>query len=44
MEKKTYETPELQEIGSFEDVTLGASSGVRVDASLEPGDIATFLS
>lgn len=44
MDKKTYEAPKLEEVGSFEDVTLGLSTGTLLDADLEVGDVATFLS
>ena len=31
--KQQYEVPELTKIGSFEEVTQGESSGIRLDAS-----------
>ncbi|WP_375203493.1 lasso RiPP family leader peptide-containing protein [Hyphococcus sp.] len=42
MQKKSYETPALEEAGSFEDVTLAIAGGTIADADFPavilPGD------
>ncbi|WP_156417023.1 lasso RiPP family leader peptide-containing protein [Sphingopyxis sp. H050] len=43
-QKLAYTKPELDEVGSFEEVTLGASTGSAVDGTFTIGQIATFLS
>lgn len=35
--KSAYSKPELVEVGSFEDVTLGGSSGSNLDADFPSG-------
>ena len=37
MTENTYETPELEEIGSFEDVTLASACGGTLDATFPAG-------
>ena len=35
MTKKTYEAPKLEELGSFEAMTKGGTSGTRFDANFQ---------
>ncbi|MEH6756664.1 MAG: lasso RiPP family leader peptide-containing protein [Parasphingorhabdus sp.] len=42
-EKMAYIKPDLTEVGSFEEVTLGSSTGSALDASFPVGTLITDL-
>lgn len=37
--KKTYETPKMEKLGSFEALTMSTSTGSRFDAALLSGAV-----
>lgn len=42
-DKQAYETPDLEELGSVEDLTLGQSTGWALDADFSAGTPAGDL-